>query len=60
MEEDGSGSEVVEVDVVVVVLVEYGLVPKGVPDRDADRELAVDMCDCELVVLVSGIVVGQC
>jgi hypothetical protein len=29
----------------VVVFVEGGLVPRGVPDRDTDLELVVDMCD---------------
>ena len=31
--------------VVMEVFVEGGLVPRGVPARDTDLELAVDMCD---------------
>lgn len=43
--EVGSESEDDDVAAVVVVFVEGGLVPRGVPDRDTDLELVVDMCD---------------
>jgi hypothetical protein len=43
--EVASDSEEEDVAALVVVFVEGGRVPKGVPDRDTDLELVVDMCD---------------
>lgn len=47
---EGGSDSSEDVAAVVVVFVEGGLVPKGVPDRDTDLELVVDMCGLFMVL----------